>query len=438
MNGKDKQNEESYKRRGLMGLEEKTRERLDLDKLCKFRGSEAEDIKEYLKYVKCIYPNDSNNLGVLMHSKIDETSALRVLHSCGYNVQKAKFLLTFPSLCRQMRNKRWGANLESRKLDSIFQRYVFMNSQLHSKKEATHFTKILEGIDKGKLEMSFEELSEIITEARSNKYKLPSSVRKLFEDAFNGSREIEKVLEGSKKMEDLQLLFDRIKGLLVLPQNFHRLKDFLTKARQFEKEILQIMTATCKNVKDMQSKMNSLKVLCLKSSVGDPIHEFRELWEKTHKYLEDIQHIVNPYNTKSNQRKSDFSKANKMLQFFLKHKIQDQKIDALYELVADTTRVLNVASLFLEDSDPVEDSFLEGTLDFLQKSRFDMKSIIFKVKQRSEFLKELSHLQHNWQDEDKINQNLKRIQKLKKMKDSDKLGKLEEFELCLLNLQKIR
>ena len=413
-------------------------QRLDLEKLCKFRGSETEETKEYLEYVKCIYPNESNNLGVLMHSKVDETSALRVLHSCGYNVQRAKFLLTFPSLSRQMRRKRWGANLEGGKLRPIFERYVFMNSQLHSRKEATHFTKILEGVEKGKLDMSFEELSEIITEARSNKYKLPSSVRKLFEDAFNGSREIEKVLEGSKKMEDLQMLFDRVKGFLVLPQNFHRLEDFLSKAKEFEKEVLALMTAPCKNVKDMQSKVNSLKVLCLKSSVGDPIHEFRELWEKTHKYLEDIQQIVNPYNTKSNQRKSDFSKANKMLQFFLKHKIEDQKIDALYGLVADTTRVLNVASLFLEDSKSAEEGFLSETLDFLQKSRFDMKVIVLRVKQRSEFLREVAHLQRNWKEESKIAENLKRVYKLKKMKDSENLSKLKEFESCLLDLQKIR
>ena len=48
-------------------------QRLDLEKLCKFRGSETEETKEYLEYVKCIYPNESNNLGVLMHSKVDET-----------------------------------------------------------------------------------------------------------------------------------------------------------------------------------------------------------------------------------------------------------------------------------------------------------------------------------------------------------------------------
>ena len=434
MNGKESQIDESRE------SERSTNERgrLDLDKLCKFRGSKSKKIEEYLNYCRSIYPNESNNLGVLMHSKVDETSALKLLNSSNYDMQKAKFLVTFPTLCRQMRQRNCGADLSAKKLDPIFNRYVFMNSQLHSKKEATHFTKVLQGIETKKLEMTFEELSEIITEARSNKYKLPSSVRKLFEDSFNGSREIEKVLEGSKKMEDIQLLFDRLKGLLVLPQNFYRLKDFLDKARLFEKEVLTLMTSSCKNVKDMHSKINSLKVLSLKSSVGDPIHEFRELWEKTHRYLEDIQQIVNPYNTKSNQRKTDFSKANKMLQFFIKNKIQDPKIDALCCLVGDTSRVLNVVSLFLEDTQPPQSNFLEKTISFLEKSRFDMKGTILKVKQKAEFLKELNYLKENWRNELKISENLKRINKLKKIKDFENFEKIEQFENSLLDLQKIR
>ena len=443
MNGKEDQFKELNPRTlkaQRMGSEGLQTSRLALDELCQFRRSEVsrKQIEEYLKYIKTTFPNESNNLGVLMHSRINETAALKLLQQTQYDVSKAKFMATFPTICRQLRIQKHGTDLRKEKLDPIFEKYIVMNTQLHSKNEATHFTKVLTGIESGDLNMSFEELSEIIMEARSNKYKLPSSVRKLFEDSFNGSREIEKMLEGSKKMEDLQLLFDRLKSLLVPPQNFYRLQEFLEKAKKFEQDILNLMTGPSKNVKDMQSKINSLKVLCLKSSVGDPIHEFKELWEKTHRYLEDIQQIVNPYNTKSNQRKSDFSKASKILNFFIDNKIRDSKIEALCVLVTETSRVLNVASLFLEDTQPASEDFLSTTVGFLEKSKFDMKVIIQKVKEKAEFLGELDHLRKNWMDEQLLTENLRRVDRLKEFEGTENLSKIEEFEKCLLNLQKIR
>jgi hypothetical protein len=414
--------------------------KIDLDRLCQFQGSKtnSKKVQEYLEYIRTIYPNDSSNLGVLMHSRVDETAALELLQETGYDIPKAKFLVTFPTVCRQMRRQNCGTDLKQENLNPIFEKYVSMNTQLHSKNEATHFTKVLHGIQEGQLKMTFEELSEIIMEARSNKYKVPPAVRKLFEDCFNGSREIEKILEGSKKMEDLQLLFDRLHQLLIPPQNFYRLQEFLEKAKKFEQEVLDLMTGKDKYVKDMQSKVNSLKVLCLKSTVGDPIHEFKELWEKTHRYLEDIQQIVNPYNTKSNQRKSDFNKTKKILKFFLDNKIQDPKIDALSTLVMDTSRNVNVAAMFLEDNRPASQEFLEKMENFFDKSKFDMKIFVQKVKQRAEYLDEIHHIKNNWADEDNIEDNLRRIEKLKQLQDTDHHSQIEQYEKCLLKLQKIK
>jgi hypothetical protein len=414
--------------------------KISLDYLCQFQGAciSSKKMNEYLEYIRTIYPNNSSNLGVLMHSKVDETAALELLRKTGYDVDKAKFLITFPTISRQLRIHKCGTNLKHEKLDRVFQRYVQMNTLLHSENEATHFTKILEGIDSGQLKMTFEELSEIITEARSNKYKVPSAVKRLFEDCFHGSRDIEKMLEGSKKMEDLQMLFERLSKLLIPPQNFYRLKEFLEKAKKFEQEILELMTSDSKNVKDMQSKVNSLKVLSLKSTVGDPIHGFKELWEKTHRYLEDIQQIVNPYNTKSNQRKSDFNKTKKILNFFLDNKIQDPKIDALFSLVFDTSRNVNVASLFLNDNRPASAELLNQMITYFEKSKFDMKIMIQKVKQRAEYLDEICHIKSNWKEEDKIAENLSRIEKLKKLPEKDHQNEIDQYEKCLLDLQKIR
>ena len=413
---------------------------IDLDQLCKFQGTRvnSKKVQEYLEYIRSIYPNDSSNLGVLMHSRVDETAALEILKETGYDVAKAKFVITFPTVCRQMRRGNCGTRLKFENLNPIFEKYVLMNTQLHSKNEATHFTKVLEGIETGKLEMSFDELSEIMMEARSNKYKVPSRVRKLFEDCFNGSREIEKILEGSKKMEDLQLLYDRLRKVLIPPQNFFRLQEFLERARKFEQEVYNLMTGSHKNVKDMQSKINSLKVLCLKTSVGDLIHEFKNLWEKTHRYLEDIQQIVNPYNTKSNQRKSDFNKTKKILKFFLDHKIQDPKIDALSTLVMDTSRNVNVALLFLEDNKPASTAFLEKLEMFFNKSKFDMNQYVEKVKDRAEYLNGIQHIKNNWTDENNIHDNLQRIENLKKLKDKDHQSQIDQYEKCLLKLLKIR
>lgn len=413
--------------------------RLNLNRVCRFQSGRMRDgeVREYLEYVRKIYPNESNNLGVLMHSKVDEGRALEVLHETNYELSKAKFMVTFPSLSRRMRVEKCGAELSNETLDPIFEKYVTLNSQLHSKNEATHFSKVLEGIESGRLDMTFDQLSEVIMEARSNKFKLPGVVRKLFEDSFNGSRDIEKMLEGSKKMDDLQLLFKRLKDLLVPPQNFYRLKEFLEKARGFREEILNLMTGPHRNYKDMQGKINALKMLSLKTTVGDPLHEFKELWEKTHRYLEDIQYIVNPYNTKSNQRKSDFNKASKILSFFIENKIQDPKIEALCTLVTDTQRVLNVATLFLEDCRPADPQFLEDTLGFLNKSKFDMKGIIEKIREKAEYLNELEELKNSWTQHKKISQNLKRIQKLKKFNKTENLNKVYEYESQVFKLQHI-
>jgi hypothetical protein len=445
MKGKDgysskvKKSSNKFIRHGERGGGRPMTGRLDVGGLCKFQSkrSGGREVEEYLEYIRKIYPNESNNLGVLMHSKIDETRALEVLHETQYQTSSAQFLVTFPTLCRQMRVRTCGADLGNERLKPIFEKYVTMNSQLHSKNEATHFTQVLSGIDSGKLDMTFDQLSEIIMEARSNKFKLPASVRKLFEDSFNGSRDIEKMLEGSKKMDDLQLLFKRLRGLLVPPQNFYRLKEFLEKARAFQREILELMTGPHRNYRDMQGKMNALKMLSLKTTVGDPLHEFKELWEKTHRYLEDIQYIVNPYNTKSNQRKSDFNKATKILNFFIENKIQDPKIDALCALVSDTQRVVNVASLFLQDMRPAQPEFLKRTLDFLQKSKFDMKGIIEKVKEKADYLDQLDALKRTWKDHTKISQNLKRIEKLKKFDKNESAAKLEEYEANVFKLQHI-
>lgn len=412
----------------------------DLDRLCQFRGSERESerVREYLEYIRHIHPNNSSNLGVLFHSKVDETAALELLHRAGNDVSKAKFLVTFPSLCRQLRVETYGADLAPDKLRPIFEKYVMMNSKLHSKNEVTHFEKVVEGIKTGSLDMSFKELSEVIMEARSNKYKVPFNVRKLFEDSFNGSREIEKMLEGSKKMEDLRILHRRLSGLFVRPRNFGQLEDFLEKGHRFSEEVEQLMTGESKSVKEMQSKMNSLKVLCLKTSMGDPIHQFKELWEKTRRLVDEIQQIVSPYNTKSNQRKSDFAKTRKTLKFFLVNRIQDPKIESLCSLVDETSRQINVARLFLEDDRPASASFIEKLVSSLKESKFDMRSHVQRVEQKAEFLEELHHVRQHWTNENSIADNLKRIQKLKKLRENDSPGQVEHFQESLLRLQKIR
>ena len=424
---------------GAHSLQRGAPSRLNLDKLCQFESSRARsrEVEEYLSYVRTIFPNESNNLGVLMHAKIDETAALEVLHQSAYETDTAKFLATFPALARQMRVRKWGADLSSERLAPVFEKYVSMNSRLHLKNEATHFTRVLRGIEAGRLDMSFDQLSEVIMDARSNKYKLPASVRKLFEDSFNGSRDIEKMLEGSKKMDDLQLLSQRLGKLLVPPQNFFRLEEFLGKARGFEAEVVELMTGGHRNFKDMQAKMNCLKMLGLKTCAGDPVHEFKELWEKSHRYLEDIQQIVNPYNTKSNQRKSDFLKAEKILNYFILHRVQDPKIDALCELVNETRRIENVARLFLEDARPAHPRFLEKTLGFLEKSRFDMKALVERVREKGEYLEELDLLQKTWSETKKIGPNLKRIQRLKRFKKTENLGKIEELEANVHKLQRV-
>lgn len=413
---------------------------MDLDRLCRFRRppSESRRINEYLEYIRQIHPNRSSNLGVLFHSNVDETAALDLLRRCDFDVNKAKFLVTFPTISRELRMRGYGTDLSDKKLRPIFEKYVVMNSRLHSKNEVTHFEKVVEGIKTGSLDMTFDELSEVMMEARSNKYKVPLNVRKLFEDSYNGSREIEKMLEGSKKMEDLRILHDRLRGLSVRPGNFGLLRDFLERGQRFRQDVVRLMTAEFKSVKEMQSKINSLKVLCLKTSMGDGIHEFKELWDKTRRLLEDIQQIVNPYNTKSNQRKSDFAKTRKTLHFFLSNKIQDPKIDSLCSLVEETSRQINVARLFLEDDRPASASFTSQLVSSLQESKFDMRSYIQRVKQKAEFLDQLHHLRQSWADERGIVDNLKRIQKLKKLRELDSHDQIEALERSLLKFQQVR
>ena len=168
---------------GAHSLQRGAPSRLNLDKLCQFESSRARsrEVEEYLSYVRTIFPNESNNLGVLMHAKIDETAALEVLHQSAYETDTAKFLATFPALARQMRVRKWGADLSSERLAPVFEKYVSMNSRLHLKNEATHFTRVLRGIEAGRLDMSFDQLSEVIMDARSNKYKLPASVRQCWQ-----------------------------------------------------------------------------------------------------------------------------------------------------------------------------------------------------------------------------------------------------------------
>ena len=405
--------------------------RLDLSSLCLYKRTPSRDetVKGYLEYVKTIYPNKSNNLGVLMHGQIDQTKALHILKTSGYDVNQAKLRITFPALVRMLESKGRAITHCEKGWSGLFEKYVGQNSMLHTKNEATHFVKVLDGISKGHVQMDFEELSELMMEARSNKFKIPGKVKRLFEESFNGSREIEKMLEGSKKIDDLEILMNKVGVLMVKPRNLDRLREFLHTAKLFEGEIKTMLVSSHKTLKDMQSKFNTLKILNLKSSNAEPIQKFKKLWEKTYGYIEEIQQIVNPYNTKSNQRKSNFNKSKEMLEFFLEEGVQDQKIESLLTLVFDTERLINVAMMYLEDDQMRSESFLNGILDSLKNGKFELKVLVKQVSKKKQYIDLLCELETDWRNEDKIEDNQEALKKLKEMPvkvDCSRINLLEE------------
>lgn len=413
---------------------------LDLDKFCIFRKKEGQDeeIREYLEYIKKVFPNKSSNLGVLMQGEIDESKALGVLHKTGNDSTKAKFLITFPALTRYMRKEGLGVDFRQTDWPKMFDKYVQLNTMMHFKQESTHFEKVLKGLDAGELQMNFQDLSELIMDARSNKFKVPSKVRKLFEESFNGSREIEKILEGNKKIEDLEILTTKVNKFLVKPQNYSRLQEFLEKAKNFEAEVMEILMSTEKNLKIMQIKMNCLKVLNLKSSSGETIYTFKKLWEKTYSYIENVQQIINPYNTKSNQRKSDFGKAKKILEFFVNNGIQDQKISNLSSLIHDTNRLLSVCTLFLEDEEPGNAHFLLETISKLENGKFDMRNLIGRVRVKEEYYRLYNQLEDQWRNENYTRENQSIIAKLLVMKIQFKRGRILQLQVKVQTVERIQ
>ena len=406
------QKQTSEKKESIFSIPYKPK--LDLSKLCLFDQSRiaSSEMKEFIEYVKKIYPNKSNNLGVLMQRNIDEQKALEILKQTDYDVTKAKFIVTFPVLSKSIFANKDRIGNKPEELNKIFEKFQKKNSMLHQKQEIIHFRDVLDGIDNGDLNISFQDLSFLIKDAKSNKFKVPLKVKRVFEESIHSSRQIEKLIEGNKKLEDLEILMENIKTVVVKPQNYDRLSEFVANAKKIEAEITEIINSKTRVFKDMQNKINPLKALNLKSSNDQPIHIFKKLFEKCQSHFNEIQQIINPYNTKSNHKKFDFNKIQQVLDYFIKENVEDPKINLLSQMIHETLSLLSNCQMFLEDSRPSQIYNIEDIISRLENSRFDFKGYLTKVKGKFKDLATLKSLKETWNDVDKTKANLKKIKRL--------------------------
>lgn len=390
------------------------RPNLDLNQLCVFDQDKIKkkEIDEFIEYVKKIFPNKSNNLGVLMQSNIDEKKALKILKDVNYDVCKAKFILTFPALAKSFIATDVVVTQNASQLNCFYEKFVNKNSLMYQKQEITHFKEVLDGIDSGVVNISFQELSFLIKDARSNKFKIPLKVKRVFEESILFSRKIEKLIDSCKKIEDLEILMEKVQTVLILPQNFTRLQEFLSSAKELEASITEIIATRPRNFKQMQSKINPLKTLNLKSFSDDPINIFKKLHEKCQSYFNDIQQIINPYTTKSNHKKFDFQKIQQILDFFLEEEIEDPRIVTLSQMIHETHQQLSISEMFLEDTNVKSCEFISSAIEKLQNGKFDFKNFLLKVKNKQENMIMIQSLRQEWFIFDKTKSNLKKITKL--------------------------
>lgn len=413
--------------------------RLNLDTFCTYRvpADPKCSHQDYLAYIRKIHPNGKSNLGVMFQGALDEAKALALLRQSNGNQDTAKFLATFPTLARMLRRRRLQPALGNNSLEGVFSKYVQLNRQEHTRNERTHFQTVLKGIDSGKVGLTFSELSEIIKEAQSNKYKVPVKVRRLFEESYNASREIQDLLDGTKSMGEVEDLLVKVKAFRVLPKNFSRLQEFSTKCKSFESEVVALLEKNDKSLKDLSVLINRLKTLGLSTLEGQAVHRLKALWERANEYLQEIQPLVSPYKTKSSQRKSDYTRAREMLEFFMLNRIKGQKVEELRKLIDSNERMVNTCRLYLNDTIIREEGFSEKIAIRLEDSRFDMSALVARVRLKSEYIKKFKDLKNYWWDENKIEINLKRIAELKKMGLKFRRSKVLEFEDYVQKIREI-
>ena len=417
-----------------------TWKKLDLDSLCTFRQPIASETshRDYLAYIRKIYPNGKSNLGVMFQGGIDETRALSVLRQVDYDGDAARFLTTFPTVSRMLRRKAVRPALGMGKLEGVFSKYVRLNRQEHCRNERTHFEAVLKGIDQGQVGLTFGELSDIIKEAQSNKYKVPNKVRRLFEESYNASREIQDLLDGTKSMQEVQDLKIKVKGLRVLPKNYSRLEEFCGKCLGFEFEVVSLLEKSSKGLKDLGLLINRLKTLGLATRQGEAVHRLRALWKRANEYLHEIQPLVSPYKTKSTHRKSDYTKAREMLEFFVMNGILGKKVEELRKLISSNERMVNTCRLYLNDSMVREEGFSEKIALRLEDSRFDMSALVERIRLKSQYIKKFKDLENYWWDHTKIDMNTKNIDKLKKMGLRFRRPQVLLYESYVAKIQRIR
>lgn len=411
-----------------------------LDKLCVFKRGKlhSKEIQEFMTYVKKVFPNKSNNLGTLMQNNIDEKKALKILKEVDYDVNKAKFVVTFPCLTQSILKNKDYVEHNPTMFKRVFEKFQKKNSMLHQKQEIIHFKDVLEGIEKDDIDISFQDLSLLIKEAKSNKFKIPLKVKREFEESIYSSRQIEKLIEGSKKIEDVEILMEKTEKVLIKPQNFIRLKEFLDSAKKLETEVEQILTSERRSFKEMQAKINPLKSLNLKCSNNEPIHIFKKLFEKCQSHFSDIQQIINPYNTKSNQKKFDFQKIRTVLDYFNEENVQDPKIAQLSQIIHETLQLLSNCQMFLEDKQPQNLECLEEVIEALENSKFDFKSFLAEVKNKLENVNMLNTLREEWSYLDKTKVNLKIIKKLLSLHEVPYLEEIQDYQHKINHLEQFR
>lgn len=395
------------------------------------------EIESYLEFCRKIFPCRSSRLGGIFTEDINVQNALEILHKCNYDVAKAKFQLTFPTLNRysQIRNIKLDAGLDFR---GMIQDFTEQKPIVFSNKEKSFFDELNNRLIERKTRTSYKEIEEILAEGVKKRFSYPEPLKTELARCETASSEIVQCLRDLKSIPKIEALFIKCNSLMIIPKNIDdlvqtklMLEDMLEKAREFLK-------GREKDIKIMNKLISDIKTFSVDVATEPVLKQLTQFAVMTNNVLDKVTVLSKPFRGKDSGQKYKLTDVFEIMNYFHTYSIKNDKniTDVAYNVYRMEIEKENCL-MFVEDTKEFETKNFNNFLDDLRKCSLDYEAEITLIESKIQTIEISRTLIKNIYNESMIEENLKKVESFEKSNHASTKQIALDMKNSLINLQKI-